>query len=174
MNKTNDKTQNDVLHDVLNKLRHEQGRRRTRRQRLAGGPYEMHGAGGQATVFVLVLFPALLLCGGLVLDGGLALAAGVRLYGDTDAAARAAAQQLDLIAYRTTGRLRLDPDRARAAARRSLQAAGDSGQITVTGSQVTVTATTVVPTHLFALAGVDRLHVHASGSAHPVRGPGPA
>ena len=125
---------------------------------------------GQATVFVVVMIPALLVFAGLVLDGGTALAATIRLYGDADAAARAGAQQLDLATYRTSGRLRLDPPRAASAARRLLATAGDTGHVAVNGDQVTVTAATIVPTRLLSLAGLTHLTVHATGSAHPVRG----
>lgn len=125
---------------------------------------------GQATVFVVVLVPLLLLCAGLVLDGGTALAANVRLYGDADAAARVGAQRLDLAAYRRTGRLRLDGPPAIAAARQMLRARGDTGQVTVAGNRITVTATTSARTELLRLAGLTHVTVHAIGAARPVRG----
>ena len=125
---------------------------------------------GQATVFVLALIPALLLCAGLVWDGGQAIAANLRLYGDADAAARAAAQHLDLVTYRRTGRVRLNPDSAAQAGRRVLHAAGDSGQVRISGNQVTVTARTTVATQIISFSGLTRHTVHATSTAHPVHG----
>lgn len=134
-----------------------------------------HGQDGQTTAFVVTMIGTLLLCAGLVLDGGLVLAARTRLIGDADAAARAGAQELDLAAYRTTGRLQLDPARAATAARARLRAAGEHGQVTITGDQVHVTAATTVHTQLLRIAGLSEITVHAGGTAHPVRGvTGPA
>lgn len=125
---------------------------------------------GQATVFVIVLVPALLLCAGLVWDGGRAISADLRLTSDSDAAARAAAQQLDLDTYRRTGRVRLSPNAAARAGQRVLHTAGDTGQVTVTGGQVTVTARTTVAPQILSAGGLTRLTLHATSTARPVRG----
>ena len=116
---------------------------------------------------------AVLLFAGLVLDGGLALAAKVRAAGQAQESARAGAQALDLAAYRSTGALRLDPDRAAALAHAYLTAAHAAGtaSVTVAGDTVTVSISAVQPTRLLGLVGVGSVHFTATGSAHPDRGP---
>jgi len=120
-----------------------------------------------------VFAATVLLFAGLVLDGGLALAAKVRAIGQAQEAARAGAQAIDLTAYRADGTLRLDPDRAAALARAYLGTAGTTGTagVTVAGNTVTVTISTTQPTRLLALVGVHTIHLTATGSAHPDRGP---
>jgi len=129
---------------------------------------------GRVTAFTVVFAAAVLLFAGLVLDGGLALAAKVRAAGQAQEAARAGAQAIDLAAYRSTGTLRLDPDRAAALARGYLTAAQATGTATVTvgGNTVTVSIFTAQPTRLLGLVGVRSIQVTATGSAHPDRGPG--
>jgi Flp pilus assembly protein TadG len=126
---------------------------------------------GQVTAFVAVLVAALLLLTGLTLDGGLALAAKRQAINEAEQAARAGAQAVDTGTYRSTGRLVLDPARARAAARAYLAAAGHPGTVQVTaGGRVAVTVTITQPTQLLRLAGVTRLTVTGRGAARPARG----
>lgn len=127
---------------------------------------------GRVTAFTVVIVAVVLLFAGLVLDGGLALAAKVRALGQAQEAARAGAQAIDLSAYRATGALRLDPDRAAALARGYLAAAHTSGAeaVTVAGDTVTVTLTVAQPTRLLGLVGVRSIQVTGTGSAHPDRG----
>jgi hypothetical protein len=129
---------------------------------------------GRITAFTVVFAATVLLFAGLVLDGGLALAAKVRAIGEAQEAARAGAQAIDLTAYRADGVLRLDPDRAAALARAYLGNAHTTGtaDVTVAGSTVTVTISTEQPTRLLGLVGVRAIHLTATGSAHPDRGPG--
>jgi Flp pilus assembly protein TadG len=126
------------------------------------------------TAFAVILTTALLACAGLVLDGGLALTARVRAVGLAQEAARAGAQELDLTAYRATGTVALRPDAAADTARAYLTAAGNGGQVTVTGTRVTVTVQIDQPTQLLALVGVRSLHVtgHATAAARTTI-PGP-
>ncbi len=122
------------------------------------------------TAFVLALLLGLLALTGLSLDGGLALASKVRAGGQAESAARAGAQALDLAAYRATGAVRVDPARARDLAQRYLDSVGATGTVTVAGETVTVTVTAVYRTQLLSLAGIDDIHTHGRGAAHPQRG----
>jgi Putative Flp pilus-assembly TadE/G-like len=128
---------------------------------------------GRVTAFTVVIVAAVLLFAGLVLDGGLALAAKVRAVGQAQEAARAGAQAIDLTAYRATGTLRLDADRAATLARGYLAEAHTPGAetVTVAGDTVTVTLTVAQPTRLLGLVGVRSIQVTGTGSAHPDRGP---
>ncbi len=125
---------------------------------------------GRVTAFVLTLTVGILALAGLALDGGLALAAKVRANGQAEAAARAGAQAIDLIAYRGNGTLQLVPAQAVAGAQAHLAAEGVSGTVTVSGDTVTVTVTASQTTQLLGLVGIGSLHVHGQGSAHPQRG----
>ncbi|MER7273509.1 pilus assembly protein TadG-related protein [Dactylosporangium sp. NPDC000244] len=125
---------------------------------------------GKVTAFVTVLMVALLGVAGLVLDGGLALAAKVQALDVAQAAARAGAQQLDLVQYRTTNIAVLDPARAAGAARAWLTAAGAEGDATATTTTVTVTVRRTSNTQLLQLVGVEQLHVSATATATAVQG----
>lgn len=125
---------------------------------------------GRVTAFVVIIVTAVLVFGGLVLDGGLALAAKVRALGEAQEAARAGAQELDLTAYRADGTLRLAPDRASAAARNYLAAAGHTGTVSVAGNTVNVTVTVSQPTQLLGLIGISSLTVTGTGQAQPQHG----
>jgi hypothetical protein len=129
-----------------------------------------HGERGQVTAFVVVLTAALLLLAGLALDGGLALAAKRQAINEAEQAARAGAQAIATGTYRQTGRLVLDPGRARAAARTYLAATGHPGSVQVSASgRVVVTVTITQPTQLLRLAGVTRITVTGRGAARPAR-----
>lgn len=128
------------------------------------------GEEGRVTAFVVSAFAGLLAMAGLVLDGGLALAAKVEAIGQAQEAARAGAQRLDLAAYRADGTLQVQPAEAVTAAKRYLDAVGATGTVTVVGNTVTVTITTVRPTQLLDLVGIDALTVAGTGSAQPHRG----
>jgi hypothetical protein len=125
---------------------------------------------GRVTAFVLALLVGLVALTGLSLDGGLALASKVRAGGQAESAARAAAQALDLATYRATGQLRLDPTRAQQLAQRYLATIGARGSVAVAGDTVTVQVTTTYRTQLLSLIGIDAIHTHGHGAAHPQRG----
>ncbi|WP_236725218.1 pilus assembly protein TadG-related protein [Amycolatopsis orientalis] len=125
---------------------------------------------GRVTAFVLALLLGLLALTGLCLDGGLALASKVRAGGQAESAARAGAQALDLAAYRANGAVGIDPARARDLAQRYLASVGATGTVAVAGDTVTVEVTTVYRTQLLSLAGIDAIHTHGRGAAHPQRG----
>lgn len=134
-------------------------------QRRTGG-----GDAGQVTPFAVILTVALLAVAGLVLDGGLALSAKVQALDVAQAAARAGAQQLDLVQYRTTNVAVLDPTRAASAARAWLAAAGVAGDARATTATVTVTVRRTSNTQLLQLVGVRQLRVSASATATAVQG----
>jgi Flp pilus assembly protein TadG len=125
---------------------------------------------GRVSAFVTILTVALIALAGLVLDGGLALSAKVQALDAAQAAARAGAQQLDLVAYRTGNATRLDPARAQAAAQDWLAAAGLQGDVSATETTVTVTVRRTSRTQLLQLVGVDSLTVSATATATAVHG----
>jgi Tfp pilus assembly protein PilV len=122
------------------------------------------------TAFVVVLTIGILALAGLTLDGGLALAAKVQANGQAEAAARAAAQAIDLNAYRSSGTLQLVPAQAVADGRSYLATVGASGTVTISGDTVTVTVTASQRTQLLGMVGISSVTVHGQGSAHPQRG----
>lgn len=125
---------------------------------------------GQVTAFVVILVTAVLLFSGLVLDGGLALAAKVRAIGEAQEAARSGAQEIDLVAYRADGTLRLMPQQASTAAHNYLTAAGHTGTVSIEGNTVTVSVTIHQPTQLLGLIGISSITVTGTGKAQPQRG----
>ncbi len=143
-------------------------------QRLAA--LDARGEDGMVTAFVVVLTMALILMAGLVIDGGLTLAAKIRAIDDAQAAARAAAQQIDLATYRSTGQVVLSPGPAASAAQAYLTAAtGHPGTVTVTGDRVSVTVSVTQRTQVLSVAGLGSLTVTGTGAAtalHGVTGPG--
>ncbi|WP_414944882.1 hypothetical protein [Amycolatopsis sp. cmx-11-32] len=122
------------------------------------------------TAFVLALLIGLLALAGLSLDGGLALASKVRAGGQAESAARAGAQALDLATYRATGTVRIDPVRARDLAQQYLASIGATGTVQVAGDVVTVEVTAAYRTQLLSLVGINDIHTHGRGAAHPQRG----
>jgi hypothetical protein len=122
---------------------------------------------GQVTAFVVALTLGILALTGLTLDGGLALAASTRARGQAEAAARAGAQAVDVVAFRATGTLRLVPSEAADRAWAHLHAEGVSGAVTASADSVTVTVTAQQPTQLLSLVGITTITVHGRGTARP-------
>ncbi|WP_338595490.1 pilus assembly protein TadG-related protein [Saccharopolyspora sp. SCSIO 74807] len=125
---------------------------------------------GRVTAFVVVITTACLLFAGLVLDGGLALAAKTQAIGHAQQAARAGAQELDLVAYRAGGQPQLAPEAARAAARRYLGAVGAMGTVTADASTVRVHVDAQQRTQILGLIGLSEIPVSAEGQARPDQG----
>ncbi len=125
---------------------------------------------GQVMAFVVVIVMALLLFAGLVFDGGQTLAAKRRAINEAEAAARAGAQAVATTSYRTTGRLTLDPARARAAARAYLTQTGDSGNVQVTGNRVVVTVDVTQQMQLLRVVGFGSMRLRGRGVAVAVHG----
>lgn len=125
---------------------------------------------GRVTAFVVVITTACLLFAGLVLDGGLALATKTQAIGHAQQAARAGAQELDLAAYRAGGQPQLDPEAARAAARRYLDAVGATGTVTADATTVRVHVDAQQHTQILGLIGLGTIPVSAEGQAQPDQG----
>lgn len=130
----------------------------------------LHNDNGSVTAFLTIFVVGLLVLAGLALDGGLALAASVRANGQAEAAARAAAQELDLGAYRNNGFVRLDNHAATTAAHDYLDAAGVTGAVHVSDDTVTVTITGAEPTQMLRLIGISAIHYRGSATARPHMG----
>ena len=130
--------------------------------------------GGQVTAFTFIMVAALIMFAGLVLDGGLALAANVRALNEAQEAARSGAQALDLVTFRATGNVVLDPDQAVASARQYLAATGNpdasSAPVTVAGDQVTVTVTRTQRMQILQVVGVHQITVDATATARAAHG----
>lgn len=106
---------------------------------------------GSVTAFVAVVAVALVMVAGMAYDGGQVLAAHASARSDAAKAARAGAQEIDLVVLRQTGESTLDPAAAEAAALAYLEEAGAVGTATVQGTTVTVTVTVVQPMHILPL-----------------------
>jgi len=128
------------------------------------------GDSGQVTAFATIMTLALLLVAGLVLDAGLALSVKVRALDVAQSAARAGAQELNLVKVRATGIAELDPAQAAATARAWLTTAGFTGQATATTQTVTVTVHGESLTQLLQVVGVRQLAVSATATATAVHG----
>jgi hypothetical protein len=128
------------------------------------------GDSGQMTPFAIIMVITLMAVGGLVLDAGLALSQKVRALDVAEAAARAGAQKLNLLEYRTRGVAELDPPAAAAAARAWLASAGVDGTATATTTTVSVTVHRSSRTQLLQLIGVRHLAVSATATATAVQG----
>lgn len=127
---------------------------------------------GSIGLIMIPIVVMLFIAAGLVLDGGSALGAREHAADVARQAARAGADALSANSLRTDAPngLVLDPDAARQAAQRYLDAAELPGSITVTGTTVTVTATATWQTKLLTLIDVRQLHETITASAQPVLG----
>jgi hypothetical protein len=103
------------------------------------------------TAFVAVIAVALVMVAGMAYDGGQVLAAHATARSHAAKAARAGAQEIDLVTLRQTGESTLDPAAAEAAALAYLEEARAVGSASVEGSTVTVTVTVVQPMHILPL-----------------------
>ncbi|MGY1829001.1 TadE/TadG family type IV pilus assembly protein [Geodermatophilus sp. SYSU D01180] len=131
------------------------------RQRLRRASSER----GAITVFLAVLVPGLLLIVGLAVDGGAKVAATQRADAIADEAARAGGQALD-VAAALSGRVRVDPAAAVAAAQDYLDRNDVTGAVTVVdGDTLRVTTTITQPTTFLGLIGIATLTVEGSGTA---------
>lgn len=128
------------------------------------------GERGTATAFVVGMAVTLLAVAGLVVDGGNALNERMRLADNTEQAARAGAQEIDLVALRgTPGVLRLDRGAAEARASEFIGRFQYTNQgIVVTDDEVTVAASDTVETKLLSLIGFDEFDISATATAEAV------
>ncbi len=128
----------------------------------------LRGDAGMASVWLLFTGFIAILVAGVVFAGGVVFGARTHGYDLAQQAARAGAQHIDLVTYRTSGVLRLDPARAATAAKQFLAAAGATGTVTVTVARITVTATSRQPTPMLSPFGVAAVTVTATATATPV------
>ncbi len=124
---------------------------------------------GTATAFVVGFAVVLLACAGLVIDGGSALNARMTLADDVEQAARAGAQEIDIITLRGSSVVQLDPRAAESRARGYLGSLGYTAMnATALGDSVTVAAQDTVPTKLLNLIGISTFTISATATAQAV------
>lgn len=126
---------------------------------------------GQVTVFVVGLTLVTMAIAGIAIDGTRAFLHRRTLQNAADAAALAAASELDPGAAYGRGRIEVDPTAARALALRSLRERGIDArsQVTVAGDTVRVTVRGEVDATFLGLVGIDSIPVAASGASAPLR-----
>jgi len=126
---------------------------------------------GQVTVLVIGLTMVTFAVSGLAVDGTRAFLARRALQNLADAAALAAADQVDADAFYSGGgrEISVDPDAARAAASDLLGRAGggSEGNVSIHGSTVGVRLIARVETSFLLLLGVSSIPVSATAQAEP-------
>jgi len=126
---------------------------------------------GQVLIWLLVLLPVLLLMVALLVDGGLMYRAYRLAQMAADAAAHAAAQELDVALYVRTGRVALTPAAAQVA--QNIAATNLRGSLTCGAPQVWANQVELIcQTDLqpLLLRGVPPVHVAVRGRARPAWG----
>ena len=126
---------------------------------------------GQVLVWVLVLLPLLLLMAALLIEGGLMYRTYRLAQMAADAAAHAAAQELDVALYLRTGRVALTPNAATVA--QTIAATNTRGQVTCGVPQVWANRVELIcqaNLHPVVLIGGPTVHVSVRGRARPAWG----
>jgi Flp pilus assembly protein TadG len=143
--------------------------------RLAHRLSDRREQSGTATAFVVGFAVVLLACAGLVIDGGTALNARMTLADDVEQAARAGAQEIDIVALRSNDVVQLDE---RSAEGRAYAYLGGLGYTTTSadalGDTITVAAQDTVAPKLLSLIGVPPFDISACASAQAVTEAGAA
>lgn len=122
---------------------------------------------GVSALVVVLLTTALFSVAGLVIDGGYALSARKEAMTQAQQAARVGADALSIGGLRD-GTVRVDPDRAAAAARSYLRSVGADGTVSVNGDEVSVTVTSTSDTVMLSAVGVSSLPVEVSATAESI------
>lgn len=135
--------------------------RRTRERRMG------RDERGVSALIVVLLATALLSVAGLVIDGGYALSARKEAMTQAQQAARVGADALSIAELRD-GTVRVDPDRAAAAARSYLRSIGADGTVAVNGGEVSVTVTSTSDTVMLSAVGVSSLPVEVTATAESI------
>jgi Flp pilus assembly protein TadG len=136
----------------------------TRRRRDSGHPPWWRDETGALTLFVAILFPALLALAGLVVDVGTKLDNYEKASAYAQEAARAGAGQVDQSEAYSKATFVVDEPEAIVAAKAYLAAAGVSGSVATVGDDaVRVTVTITTPTKILSIIGIDT--VTSTGSA---------
>ncbi|MGJ7442991.1 TadE/TadG family type IV pilus assembly protein [Aquipuribacter sp. MA13-6] len=132
------------------------------------------GERGSATVWLLLLIPALVFASGLVVDGGRAITVRQEAIGLASQAARAAVDEMDLSGYRGRGGVRpVAPGAAQSAACTWIRVhRPEAGCAAITHGQgrVEVTVTLTYRPVLLRAAGVGERVISASAQARPAIG----
>ncbi len=126
---------------------------------------------GQVLVWVLVLLPLLLLMAALLIEGGLMYRTYRLAQMAADAAAHAAAQEIDVALYMRTGRVALTPNAATVA--QTIAATNTRGQVTCGVPQVWANRVELIcqaDLHPVVLIGGPTVHVSVRGRARPAWG----
>lgn len=128
------------------------------------------GTRGSITPFAVIVLAGLFLVGGLVHDGGLLLAERRDAASTASAAARYAAQSVDVAAARG-GTVRLDPALASQRVQQYLATVGATGRVvSVDDATVVVEVTDTVDFHFLDVVGLSSRDVTATGRARITRG----
>ena len=140
----------------------------------ARGPSGRGEESGTATAFVVGFAVVLLACAGLVIDGGTALNARTTLADDVEQAARAGAQEIDVVALRSNDVVQLDPRAAEGRAYAYLGGLGyNVSSASAFGDQITVGAQDQVAPKLLSLIGIPPFDISATATAQAVTDPVP-
>lgn len=131
-----------------------------------------YGDQGTVTLFVIVIFVALLAAIGLVIDGDTKIRAARESTAVAEEAARAGAGHININrAYAHGGHFTIDRDAAASAARTYLTTTGHTGTVDVTRPhQIRVTVTISKPATFLTLIGITEIHVTKTASARLVPG----
>ncbi len=147
-----------------------------RRQLRSLGLRSWRDERGALTLFVTILFPALLAFAGLVVDAGTKLDSYERASAYAQEAARAGAGQVDQSLAYSNATFVVDEPEAIAAARAYLAAAGISGTVMAVGDDaIRVTVTITTPTKILSIIGIDTVTSTSTATAlllSGVSGPG--
>lgn len=127
---------------------------------------------GTVTLFVIVVFVALLAAIGLVVDGDTKIRAAREATAIAEEAARAGAGHININhAYAHGGHFTIDPTTAASAARAYLTTTGHTGTVTIIDPhQIRVAVTISKPTTFLALISITEVHVTKTASARLVPG----
>lgn len=124
---------------------------------------------GTAIVWVALMLPMLLSIVGVSIDAGLALNTRRQLQDTADSAARAAAEQIDLTAYRASsgGTVVLDSSKARDVANSYLNSLppGTVSAVKIEQQRAVVQLTREIPTTFLKVAHIDSVRITAVAPA---------
>lgn len=130
---------------------------------------DARGERGTVTAFVAAFTFALLAVAGLVIDGGYLLAERQRAYDEADAAARAAAQAIDIDSLRADSTVAIDEAEAQRRVDAFLEPTGHHGVVGIEGGEVTVRLSYSQPLVLLDAFGVGPATISAVGRATPIQ-----
>jgi Flp pilus assembly protein TadG len=125
---------------------------------------------GSVTVFIVIIFSALVLLAGLVIDGGYSLAAKMRAISIADGAARAGAQAMQANLYREKGDVQFDAYAVTSAGDQYLEDNGVAGSVEIENG--VVVARTEVPQtmSILGLVGIGPFTLTGEGRSRLIQG----